>query len=268
MSETTVDSGAATQRIAPLLPSWRWLAAAGAVFVADLFLHLPITDACDALVRRFGFDTWDLVVRRGFLGLAVALVAAVGLWSSAQKRVMLTSAALLVALALVFQRFLLVSGIENIHYPQYALMVSLLMWGGVGGQAAYLISTGLGAVDEAYQLATMPRGTPGYFDWNDVALNALGAAFGVVLVLAMRGEKSGRSGRRPTSTRLRHFGLIVCGMILVAMVLWPPVWTPFYSVTPGGRVFHKLAGVEAVIVAGVLWAGVRYVARRTEDGPS
>ena len=100
MSETTVDSRAATQPIAPFLRSWRWLAAAGAVFVADLFLHLPITDACDALVRRFGFDTWDLVVRRGFLGLGVALVAAVALWSSSQKRLLLTSAALLVALAL------------------------------------------------------------------------------------------------------------------------------------------------------------------------
>jgi hypothetical protein len=253
MSETTADSRAATLPIAPLLPSWRWLAAAGAVFVADLFLHLPITDACDALVRRFGFDTWDLVVRRGFLGLGVAMVAAVALWSSSQKRLMLTSAALLVAVALVFQRFLLVSGIENIHYPQYALMVSLLMRGGVRAEGAYLISTGLGAVDEAYQLATMPRGTPGYFDWNDVALNALGAAFGVVLMLAIRKTEEGQ-------VTYRHRTSIVVGAaVLISLALWPPTWTPFFSVTPGGRVFHKLSGSEAVIVAGALWAAARYL---------
>jgi hypothetical protein len=260
MTETTADSRAATLPIAPLHPSWRWLAAAGAVFASDLLLHLPITDACDALVRRFGFETYDLAVRCGFLGLGVMTIAAVALWPSSRKRLMLTSLGVLVAVALVFQRTLLVSGIENIHYPQYALMVTLLMLGGMRGEVAYLVSTALGVADEAYQLATMPRGTPGYFDWNDVALNALGAAFGVVVMLALR------KARRDSVVQPGRVWVVLSVAVLLALALSPPVWTPFFSVTPGGRVFHKLAASEAVIVAGALWLGIRDVTMRATRG--
>ena len=107
----------------------------------------------------------------------------------------------------------------------------------------------------------MPRGTPGYFDWNDVALNALGAAFGVVLMLAMRGKRTERTFTKLPPMRLPQVGLVLCGMTLLSLALSPPVWTPFFSVTPGGRVFHKLAGSEGVIVAAALWAAVRYVAQ-------
>src|SRR5206468_11908105 len=37
-----------TRRISPA-----WLAAAGVVFAADILLHLPVTDICDDLVKRF-----------------------------------------------------------------------------------------------------------------------------------------------------------------------------------------------------------------------
>ena len=231
------------------------------VFVSDLFLHLPITDFCDALVRRFGFETYDLALRRAFLGLGAVMVAVVALRSSPSRRVLLASAGALVGVALVFQRILLVSGIENIHYPQYALIVWLVMQGGLPGESAFLVSTGLGIADEGYQLATMPRGTPGYFDWNDVVLNALGAAFGVVLVLALR-----RNGERTPGSRRRVWIGFLAAAIL-ALVLSPPVWTPFYSVTPGGRVFHKLTGFEAVIAVAALSAAVRAVTARVTAIP-
>src|SRR5262245_55432273 len=254
VAETAADSPAAATRRALSSPAWRWLAAACGVFVSDLLLHLPITDVCDTLVRRFGFETYDLVLRRGFLGLGAVMVAVIALRRSPQRGLLLASAGALVGVALVFQRVLLVSGIENIHYPQYALIVWLLMQGGLPGESAYLASTGLGIADEGYQLATMPRGTPGYFDWNDVVLNALGAAFGVVLVLALR-----RNGEL-TPRRLHRVWIGFVAAAIMTFLLSPPMWTPFYSVTPGGRVFHKLAGFEAVIAVAALWAAVRGVA--------
>lgn len=78
--------------------SWPWLAATLAVFVADLVLHLPISDA---------------------LALLVAAGALLGG-------------------ALLAQRFLLVASVENIHYPQYALLALLLARGGVTAEASWL----------------------------------------------------------------------------------------------------------------------------------
>src|SRR5262245_34453072 len=225
VAETAADSPAAATRRALSSPAWRWLAAACGVFVSDLLLHLPITDVCDTLVRRFGFETYDLVLRRGFLGLGAVMVAVIALRRSPQRGLLLASAGALVGVALVFQRVLLVSGIENIHYPQYALIVWLLMQGGLPGESAYLVSTGLGIADEGYQLATMPRGTPGYFDWNDVVLNALGAAFGVVLVLALR-----RTQHEPVLPR-RRVWTATCVVMVAAFALSPPVWKPFLNVT-------------------------------------
>jgi hypothetical protein len=49
---------------------------------------------------------------------------------------------------------------------------------------------------------------------------------------------------------------------VAAFALSPPVWRPFFSATPGGRVFHKLAASETVIVAGVLWLAIRDVSTR------
>jgi hypothetical protein len=60
---------------------------------------------------------------------------------------------------------------------------------------------------------------------------------------------------------------IATGVVMVAaFALSPPVWRPFLSVTPGGRVFHKLAASETVIVAGVLWLAIRDVIRRAARG--
>jgi len=43
-----------------------WLAAAAAVFVADLFLHLPITDLCGVIAARLGVSLYDRLAAIGF----------------------------------------------------------------------------------------------------------------------------------------------------------------------------------------------------------
>ena len=57
-----------------------WLFVAAALFIADLFLHLPITDVCDALVKRYGFFPFDGFVRRGFEAIGAACLC--GAWMS------------------------------------------------------------------------------------------------------------------------------------------------------------------------------------------
>ncbi len=234
--------------------SWAWLAAAIALFTADLAAHLPVTDVCDQLAKRFGFEAYDRATQLVFVALGVALVAAVWVLPAAHRRaVRLGLGGVLLAAGLA-RAVLLVSAIENIHYPQYALLSLLLIRAGLGIEDAWLGAVGLGFVDEAYQHAVLPRGTPAYLDANDIVLNAIGAVLGVVLALAW----VARTRPRSATPGLAFF--VLAPIAVAAVGLGPLVSDPFYSTTPGGRHFHLLSPFEATVVLGLLWAGVRRLA--------
>ena len=234
--------------------SW-WVAA---LVAFNLFLHLPISDVFDGLARRYGFTEYDTATR------AVFLVAGVGglvwLWAGpAEVRVVsrrvLTA---LVALIAVAHALLVVNGIEAIHYPQYALVAWVVAGAGWRAESTWAAATVLGAVDEAWQWQMLPRAQPGYFDWNDVVLNAIGGALGVLVVARLAGRRPmGRWPWQPVAA------FMIAGLLLA--LLWEPfIGTPFYRWTPGGRWFHLLAPAEAVSWLATVGVIVRTLA--SEDG--
>ena len=234
----------------------RWLAAAAALFVFDIALHLPIEDVFDAVARRYGFFWYDALAQKVFIALGVALIAA--LWWSAlpARRLVVRRATIAVAVAMLLAKgFLLVSAIENIHYPQYALVVIALARAGLALEPAWLIAVGLGVVDEYYQFVMLPRGTPNYLDADDIVLNAIGGLLGMIAVLAWS-EREPESPLIPSSTASR----LVLLAVVVASIFVPVFRSPFYNTTPGGRHFHLLTWFEATLVLGTLWAGVRRLA--------
>ncbi len=153
----------------------RWLAAAAALFVLDIALHLPIEDVFDDVARRYGFFWYDALAQRVFIALGVALVAALWWWARPAHRSVVRRATIAVVVAMLLAKgFLLVAAIENIHYPQYALVVIALARAGLALEPSWLIAVGLGVVDEYYQFVMLPRGTPNYLDADDIVLNAIG----------------------------------------------------------------------------------------------
>ena len=245
----------------PSRKSWLWLSAAGAVFLADIFLHLPVTDVCDALVKRFGFFTFDGFVRRGFIALGVACVC--GAWASPARRrsAVGTATIVLAAVTIAAQMLIVLNAVEDVHYPQYALLMFLLGRGMANLEGAWLSTAALGAVDEGYQFVALPRGTPTYFDWNDVVLNAIGASFGVLALIML----SRADAERPLLSSRWMLAVMLLGLV-GALVLAPPTLSPFFDVTPGGRRFHKMPASEGVAVVCLLWWGVRYLAKRSASG--
>jgi VanZ like protein len=226
--------------------------AAGLLFLGDLRLHLPITDMCDALVRRFGFPAFDRGVRAGFVFAGLGIAAAALAWHTPRKSRKLAALGALAAAALIAHRVLLVSAIENIHYPQYALLAVLFAAGGLRRDSSWLIATALGALDEWYQHVVLPRGTPGYFDWNDVVLNAVGAAFGVVLLAIFR--DNGRE--RPASADSWSARTAPLAALVVILTAWPGSASPFYTTTEGGRMYHRLGAIEAIGIVALVWSVV------------
>ena len=231
--------------------AWWWVAA---LVAFNLFLHLPISDVFDGFARRYGFTEYDTVTRGVFL--VGGLACAVWLWrapangAGVRRELVCLGAMMAIAQALV-----VVNGIEAIHYPQYALMVWLLVRSGIGLERSWLTATALGAIDEIWQWQTLPRAVPGYLDWNDIALNAIGAALGVLVVVRMRQAPVAEPVLSPT--RLGG-ALTVAG--LIALLCGPVIERPFYRLTPGGRWFHLLSPFEAVVCVAAVWCLTRAVA--------
>jgi hypothetical protein len=242
------------RRVARLSPPW--LLGAALAFLADLFLHLPITDLCDVVAARLGLKLYDRLVATGFALLAVATLIVITRSRSPAARFLAVGAAVLVALAVIVQKTLLVASIENVHYPQYALLAILLGRGGFTAEVSWLAATALGGLDEMHQWLFMHRGTFEYFDWNDVFLNAIGAAFGVIALRLMT--------QRPESPAVRaRVCVSVLGAGLAAALIVAPPALPFFRVTPSGLRYHVLPASEGIALIGLVWLGARYVVRRS-----
>lgn len=98
------------------------------------------------------------------------------LWSYMVTNIILTG---------VIIKVLFVINTEVIHIPQYAVFAllifpltfnyfSTLIWATIGG-----------AIDEAYQNFYLAPADTGYFDWNDVLTNLVGAVYGLLLLRAI-----------------------------------------------------------------------------------
>jgi hypothetical protein len=234
-----------------------WLIAAALAFAANLFLHLPVTDLFDALSARWGFRLYDHVMALSFAALGILAVALVVASGRHRRPLVLPATAALVAMAVLAHRLLLVASIEEIHYLQYALLAFLLGRSGLSFEASWLEATALGVVDEAHQYLFLHRGRPEYLDWNDIFLNAIGAAFGIIALLLFSDEPAG-AALCASRTAVAILLLALAG----ALVLGPPMTLPFFQPTaPGGR-YHLLAPFEAFVLIGGVWLGVRVVLER------
>jgi hypothetical protein len=232
-----------------------WLGAALGLFALDLAAHLPITDFVDFLAKRYGFFEYDRATQWVFVALGAVTVAAIWRIPSSRRREVRAGLGVLALAIAAAKALLLVSAIENIHYPQYALLTVVLVRAGLGLEGSWLAAVGLGVLDEAYQHAVLPRGTPAYLDANDIVLNGIGALLGVIVAVAWWGRGDPSPLLRP-----RNAVVVAALSAAAAAMLAPLVPTPFYSTTPGGRHFHLLSPFEATVVLAAIWACARRLA--------
>jgi hypothetical protein len=142
-------------------------------------------------------------------------------------------------------------------------MAWLLTRAGVGLERAWLTSTALGAFDEIWQWQTLPRAVPGYLDWNDIVLNAIGAALGLLVAVRLRGSVV---NDRVLPIRVPAGAIAMAAV--VAVIAGPVIERPFFRLTPGGRWFHLLSPFEAVVSLAVIWGITRLLTRGSRFHPS
>jgi hypothetical protein len=244
--------------------AYAWWCAIGALTVANPLLHKWVSDVADRLRAQWGFSTYD----RGALALIplVSLAVAVPLivvgYRFVLRRQTLVSLLALLAVTAAAQHWLLVVNIELIHLPQFALIAALALRAGLGGPSALAVATLAGFVDETYQHLVIYANTPDtYFDINDIVLNTLGGAWGVLLF-----EAAARPGAHLSTTRMvqwvrRHrTALMVTAVGSVAAAWWldPPVFDPLFRRTDAHPFYRVLSVGEGLVICGVIAAIVMF----------
>jgi hypothetical protein len=252
-----------------------WLIAA-LLTLANPLLHKSISDACDAARARWGFEAYNRValVAIPLVTLLAASPIFIRRRAFLRDRTTLAGVVMLGFMSLAAQRWLLVANVELIHVPQFALLAVLLLAAGLNAPAAYIVSTVAGVLDETYQHLVIYAGVEGtYFDINDIVLNAIGAAWGVVLFAEMfaarvkevRGDAyvvapaPDRGGRQWPW----RWGATIA-VLAFPIVLWldPPRFRPLLSPTTSGRAMYRvMSSAEGLVVCTLLWGMTRFVTR-------
>ncbi len=257
-------------RIAHQSPSglWPWAVAVGLV-VGNLFLHKTISDWCDALFVRIGRGPYERVTLLAIVVLCVVggLVLLRGRARMLRDPRVLAGLLALSAATIAAQQWLLVSNVELIHFPQFGLLAALLLFAGLGLQAAWIGATAGGVLDETYQHLVIYAGVPGtYFDYNDIVLNAIGAAWVVALAAA-----GGGGATIPGAQRWRRAWL-VASVVGLGVSLWLapprvaamdtfPYWRPALARAATGRDYHVMSASEGLAAVLLLWGLVWTVTR-------
>lgn len=245
-----------------------WLAAV-ALVAGNLWLHKPISDVCDALFARIGRVSYEWAMLLGIAGLSLAAAVLLlrGGAPALRSRAALAGLAGLTALTVLAQQWLLVSNVELIHLPQFGLQAALLLAVGLPPQLAWLGAVLAGTIDETYQHLVIYAGVPDtYFDWNDIVLNALGAAWAVVLACGGR--------RDPATPRQRGLQAGLAGALLLGLVAAPwwappalvrvdhaPFWTPTLRRALTGRDYHVMPATEGLAGLALVWGLVALACR-------
>lgn len=123
----------------------------------------------------------------------------------------------LVAAAGLCSGFLMVTRIEMAHFPQYAILATLLRLGGLSPASAYLAGQCGSIMDEGRQYLVHPRFT-GYFDWNDLLINSVGLCMG--LLLAHQGDVRRVLCFGPNGSLKRGLSWAVSRVSAALLVLW------------------------------------------------
>ena len=176
-----------------MLPLINWLSKHKAVnlvllgiyYLLAVLPHEQVGVFISKKVRKpMGLEAYDRIM----LQIAIAgllLYGIVVIWNIIRKPKQIPTLFYLIAnicfaSASVYALFVL--NIEAIHFFQYAILALLLFPLLRSYSMTLFWGTLLGAIDEAYQYFYLSPDRTDYFDFNDVILDLIGVAFGLILI--------------------------------------------------------------------------------------
>ncbi|MEE9374161.1 MAG: hypothetical protein V3V00_14000 [Saprospiraceae bacterium] len=170
------------------------------------------------------------------------------------------------AFAVIIIKYLFVINIEMVHFPQYACFAILVYPLVKRYQSALIWTTIAGAIDEAYQYFYLVPNDTGYYDFNDVVTNLIGASFGLIILKSFniknikapqffkRSEVKGIIGITIVIGLLFLFG--VMGVHAGHGASYPIIKkqiTTFWSTVPPQVTYHVVRPWEGLLYTAMMW---------------
>lgn len=275
---------------------WAW----PGVFIyacAVTFPHQPVQELLGQIARR-------VTLRRVYQGsAAIALIEAgvltfffvQGLRGQKSRRWLALFWLLSFALMAGTWRLFTANNTELVHYPQYfpeGIALLALTLSPAESMAWVAI---FGGLDEAFQYTFLVSGRPLPYDFNDVYMDLVGGAAGVIFAMSVLGCERETAVRAGVGKILKKPGVaLILGIVTAGIVLWasgkmllyeaegsPSHWfslsrlkTPtFWYFSPsilGPHHFHELSPIEGpiLILATIALYGVLDRAFRISATPS
>jgi len=166
--------------------------------------------------------------------------------------------------AILCFKILFVINIEAIHFVQYAGFAVLCFPLFQNFNQTLIISTIAGAIDEAYQYFYLAPQRTNYYDLNDVIINLIGAAFGLILIRCLNPLVKHYKGIRFLKSPAIILSFSVCLVILSSFitsliglyatnsdatyVLVKKMPSSFWTEIPTKVLYHIVLPIEGLII--------------------
>lgn len=241
-----------------------------AYYVAVVLPHNEVGSAINASFASFSRGTYNAIVAVGFaiISLLAVYYAYKQIPTVVSNRTAIVYLSVMALLVFLCFTLLMVINIEAIHFIQYAIL-AIFLYALLGNYQDVLVwAVLLGALDEAYQYLILENSSF-YYDFNDVVLDTVGAAIGL-LVLRFTNNRLARNAKRLWYKRPVFYVPITLGLVLLILYFTghfstnyiseppayftlfqrsPPAGFWFYPMGPYAR-FHILTPIPALIIIG------------------
>ena len=190
---------------------------------------------------------------------------------------------LIITLGLIVLAYntLFVLATESAHFPQYALLAVLIFPLTLNYNSTLYTATFLGAIDEGYQYFILNPESTGYFDFNDVITDLLGAVLGLILLWTF-GVKGRLNVKRwyKRNAFLIGMGIFVLLMVMMMIgiislypgnngsyvILMNNVPSSFWSYDKVGDLYyHVVHPIEGMIIIFILFGIYTRLGRGEEE---
>jgi hypothetical protein len=254
---------------------WAW---AGLLVYACAvtFPHQPVQDIVGALVIKISRNrVYQLSVAIAFVEAAVFTALFVRSLSRQSERRWLAAFWILSFLLMIGTwRFLMANNTELVHFPQYfpeGMALLALTLSPVESLAWIAL---FGGLDETYQYIYLTKGRAAHLDLNDIYMDVIGGAAGIIFAMAWLACESRTGSGEPWRDTWKRillrpgvlviFGILLAGAVLLwsgVMVLYEPLKVPnphwfalshqeiesfwyFNDKVLGPHHFHELESIE------------------------
>jgi len=199
--------------------AWGW---AGLILYACAvtFPHQPVQDMLGRFTDRFGREPLYQISAASALisGAAMTLVFVRGLWGQTGRAWLGALWVLSFALMLGIWRLLMANNTELVHFPQYFPEGMALLALTLSPVESMAWATLFGWLDEGYQYVYLTHGRATLLDFNDIYMDLIGAAAGIIFAMALlrREPRTSESWRAFWKGILRRPGVLAILGVLAA----------------------------------------------------